>query len=79
MRSLLLFLAGLFATAFPPRLSLQLEVVALRHQLSIYQRTGHGSHRSTESCGPAWARAWARAWPGWRNHLFFVRPSTVIA
>ncbi len=37
MRSLLLFLAGLFATAFRPRLSLQLEVVALRHQLSIYQ------------------------------------------
>lgn len=40
MPSLLLFLAGLFATAFRPRLSPQLEVVALRHQLSIYQRTG---------------------------------------
>jgi hypothetical protein len=44
MRSILLFLAGLFATAFRSRLSLQLDVVALRHLLSITQGTGHGSH-----------------------------------
>jgi hypothetical protein len=37
MRSLFPFLAGLFATAFRPRLSLQLEVAALRQQLPIYR------------------------------------------
>ncbi len=35
-RSLFLLLAGLFPTAFRPRLSLQLEVVALGQQLPIY-------------------------------------------
>ena len=77
MRSLLRFPAGLFATAFRPRLSLQLEVVALRHQLSIYQRTGRQPR-----IAPADRILWAglgRAWSGWRNHLFFVKPGTVIA
>ncbi len=77
MRSLRLFLAGLFATAFRPRLSLQLEVVALRHQLSIYQRTGRRP-RIAPADRVLWA-CLARAWSGWRNHLFFVKPSTVIA
>ncbi len=69
MRSLLLFLAGLFATAFRPRLSLQLEVVALRHQLSIYQRTGRRP-RIAPADRILWA-CLARAWSG--NHLSFVK------
>ena len=77
MRSLLLFLAGLFATAFRPRLSLQLEVVASRYQLSIHQRTGRRPRIAPTD--RVLLVCLARAWSGWRNHLFFVKPSTVIA
>jgi len=39
MKQAALFLFSLLSTAFRPRLSLQLEVAALRHQLAVYQRT----------------------------------------
>ena len=86
MRSRLLFLAGLFATTLRPRRSLQIEIVALRHQLPICQRTGRRPLCQRTGRRPLivpadrilWARL-ARAWSGWRNHLFFVKPSTVIA
>ena len=74
MRSPLPVLGDFFAMASRPPLSLHLEFAALRRQLSIYRRTGHGPHRPTGSCGPAWPRARS----GWRNHLFFVKPGTVI-
>ncbi len=77
MRSLLLFLVRWFLTTFRPRVSLQLEVVALRHQLSVYQRTYRRPH-----IAPADRVLWsypACVWPGWRERLFLVKPSTVIA
>ena len=39
MKSILLALTDFLSTAFRRHLSLQMEVVALRHQLSVYQRT----------------------------------------
>ena len=39
MRTLLLFLIHWLLTTLRPRVSLQLEVLPLRHQLSVYQRT----------------------------------------
>ena len=39
MRALLLLLVRWFLTTLRPRASLQLEVLALRHQISVYQRT----------------------------------------
>ena len=38
MRSLWLALVHLLSTAFRQRLALQLKTVALRHQLSVYER-----------------------------------------
>jgi len=60
-----------------PRASLQLEVLALRHQISVYQRTCRRPRIS-----PADRILWsylARIWAGWRQHLLFVKPDTIIA
>jgi transposase InsO family protein len=56
---------------------LQIEVLALRHQLAVYQRAGR-----RPQLGPADRILWAwlsRAWAGWREALVFVQPQTVIA
>jgi putative transposase len=55
---------------------LHLEVLALRHQLAVYQRTGRRPR-----LGAADRLLWAwlsRAWSGWREVLVFVQPRTVI-
>ena len=77
MRAVLLFLVGWLLTTLRPRVSLQLEVLALRHQLSVYQRTCQRPRIS-----PADRILWsypARVWAGWRQHLFFVKPDTIMA
>ncbi len=77
MHTLLLFLVSWVLSTFRRRMSLQLEVVALRHQLAVYQRTSRRPRIS-----PADRVLWsclARVWAGWREHLFFVKPDTVTA
>src|SRR5437867_10072512 len=62
---------------FRSRLSLQVEVVALRHQLAVYERSVrrprlHAADRILWS----WL---SRHWAKWREALIFVQPATVIA
>src|SRR5437867_2754865 len=62
---------------FRSRVSLQVEIVALRHQLAVYQ----GRVRRPHLC-PADRILWAwlsRNWATWRDALVFVQPATVIA
>ncbi len=59
------------------RLALQVEILALRHQLAVYQRA-----ENRLRLGPADRLLWAwlsRAWSGWRETLVMVQPRTVIA
>jgi len=77
MRDLLLFLVRWLFAALRPWVFLQLEVLALRHQLSVYQRTCQRP-RITPAERLFWSYL-ARMWAGWREHLVFVKPSTVIA
>jgi hypothetical protein len=59
------------------RASLQIENLALRHQLGVYHRTCRRPRLH-----PADRIFWSwlsRLWPDWRNALFIVRPETVIA
>jgi putative transposase len=59
------------------RLALQIEILALRHQLAVYQRAGRRPRLV-----PADRLLWAwlsRAWSGWREALVIVQPRTVIA
>ena len=77
MRSLLLALGNFAAASVDGRLSLQLEIVALRHQLSVYERTQ--SRRLRIEPGERVLWSWlARLWPRWRGSLHFVQPRTVL-
>jgi hypothetical protein len=72
----LAFVASLRA-GFRSRAALQLEVLALRHQLAVYHRC---STRPRTKVADRLLWAWlSRTWAGWRNALVFVQPSTVIA
>ena len=60
------------------RAVLQLEVLALRHQLEVLQRSR--PHRLR--LGPADRLLWvwlSRVWNGWRTTLVIVKPETVVA
>ena len=68
-------LAGL-ATNFRSRLALQLEILALRQQLAIYQRT---VKRTRVRPGDHLFWSWlSRHWARWREALVVVQPATVI-
>ena len=66
-----------FSGSFRSRASLQMENLALRHQLAVYHRT-----RRRPRLKPADRIFWSmlsRIWCGWRDALVIVRPETVIA
>src|SRR5258706_552590 len=76
MRAVLVAIVASIASVFRSRWALQLEVLALRHQLAVYQRAGRRAR-----LGAADRIFWAllsRAWSGWRAALVFVQPRTVI-
>jgi transposase InsO family protein len=70
------FVINFLMGAFRSRLSLQLEIAALRHQLSLYQRAQRRPAIAS-SDRLLWSIL-ARLWRGWRGALFFVQPRTVI-
>ena len=68
-------LLALLLLPFRSRLSLQLEILALRHPLTVYQRSG-----TKPRLKPADRIFWAwlsRAWSGWQEALVFAQPATV--
>ena len=77
MRTLIGALVAFVSTLFRSRLALQLENVALRHQITVYQRT---TKRPQISTGDRILWSWlSRGWSEWRNALVIVQPGTVIA
>jgi putative transposase len=73
LQALLAFTVALFRI----RRSMQLEILALRHQLAVYQRS------VPRPCiQPSDRLLWvwlARLWTGWQDTLTFVQPRTLIA
>jgi len=65
-------------TAARSRAELQLEVLALRHQLQVLQRTRLRRVRLAKTDRWLWV-VLARLWTGWRTALIIVKPETVIA
>lgn len=68
---------ALLLLPFRTRLSLQLENLSLRHQLTVYRRS-----EARPRLKPADRVLWAwlsRVWSGWQDALVFVKPATVIA
>ncbi len=77
MKSLICALLALVSTTFRSHMSLQLEIVALRHQLTVYQRA---TKRPRIQAGDRFLWSWlSRLWAGWQKVLIFVQPRTVIA
>jgi putative transposase len=65
------------STWFRSRLSMQMEFIALRHQVSVYQQSiSRPKLRPSDRLLWAWL---SRLWPGWQQALAFVQPRTVIA
>src|SRR5712691_1798164 len=60
------------------RAALQLEILALRHQLDVLQRTRPPRVRLAVTDRRLWV-VLARLWTGWRTALVIVKPETVIA
>ena len=77
MPQLMLFIAAFLRDQLRSRASMQAEILALRHQLGIYQRT-----TKRLRIQPADRVFWSwlsRIWSGWHDSLVIVQPETVIA
>jgi len=60
------------------RASLHLEIIALRHQLAVVNRSRRPRLRLTSVDRMLWA--WlAHGWCGWRSAVYIVKPETVVA
>ena len=58
--------------------ALQVEIVALRHQIGVLRRSAKKRPKLTVADRVFWA--WlSRAWADWRSALIIVKPETVIA
>ena len=77
MRSVVYAFLSTVGMLFRSRLSLQAEIIALRHQLTVYRRSVRRPQiRPADRLLWSWlSRHWAR----WREALVFVQPATVIA
>jgi hypothetical protein len=73
---LISLLAGL-ASTLRTRTSLQVEVLALRHQLAVLQRTKRRRVPLRAMDRLLWV-ALRRLWPEWRKALVLVKPETAI-
>jgi putative transposase len=65
-----------FSASFRSRAALQLEILALRHQLGVLQRSV-----KRPKLTPADRLLWAwlcEVWKDWRSSVFFVQPATVL-
>jgi hypothetical protein len=77
MKTIICALLAFMSALFRSRLTLQLEIVALRHQLTVYQRT---TQRPQINPGDRIFWSWlSRRWSGWRGALAFVQTRTVLA
>ena len=76
MIRLIQFILILVTTSARSRLSLQAENAALRHQLSVYQKS-ENRPRIRAADRLLWS-VMSRLWSGWRAALFFVQPRTVM-
>lgn len=68
---------GALGSCFRTRTALQVEIIALRHQINVLRRSKRGRVRLSRADRLFWT--WLRRlWPGWRSALVIVKPETVI-
>ena len=78
MDSVFVSLVFALRSAARSRAALHLEILALRHQVAVLNRSRPSRLRLTAADWALWA--WlSRAWSGWRPALVLVKPATVLA
>jgi hypothetical protein len=71
------FVALTLRTSFRARATLHLEILALRHQLHVVNRSCPQRLALTRTDRLLWV--WlSRVWAGWRNAIVIVKPETVL-
>jgi putative transposase len=60
------------------RLDLQLEILALRHQIGVLERSVRKRPQLTSTDRFLWVSL-SRIWRHWRSTLLIVKPETVVA
>ena len=63
---------------FRSRAALQVEILALRHQLTVLKRSQRGRPRLLSADRLLWVGL-SHLWSQWRSALLVVKPETVIA
>src|SRR5882762_5051065 len=77
MSSLISALLATLPSLCRSRAALQIEILALRHQLGVLHRSARKRPRITSADRMLWA--WlSRGWSDWRSSLVIVKPETVI-
>jgi len=77
MSSLFVALFALVASSFRTRAALQAEILALRHQLAVFQKNAPRRLRLHRCDRLLWVVLY-RFWSGWRRCLQMVQPATVL-
>ena len=77
MNSLFVALFALVASSFRTRAALQAEILALRHQLAVFQKNAPRRLRLQRCDRLLWVVLY-RFWSGWRRCLQMVQPDTVL-
>ena len=77
MNSLFVALFALVACSFRTRATLQAEILALRHQLAVFQKNAPRRLRLHRCDRLLWVVLY-RFWSGWRRCLQIVQPDTVL-
>ena len=78
MRKILLYLLECVLSNFRSRAALQLEIIVLRHQLEVLQRTRPTRVRLTRLDRTLWLFLY-RLWPRCLDAVVIVKPETVVA
>jgi hypothetical protein len=78
MLTLLLSARASIRSCFRSRAALQVEILALRHQLTVLKRSQRGRLRLNAADRLFWVGL-SRLWSRWRSALLIVKPETVIA
>ena len=78
MRSVIVSLLLTLRATLRDRAALQLEILALRHQLHVINRSRPQRLRLTHADRMLWV--WlSKRWNGWRGAVVIVRPETVLS
>jgi len=77
MKAVALALIGTLSSLFRSRMSMQMEILALRHQLAVLQMSvKRAKIKPPDRILWSWI---SKVWSGWKDALLIVQPGTVIA